>query len=444
MFQSMAAERPTAGSTVRTAAGVPWAFSLLMAAWLFDFRSAGEGEAVNIQGFFAAAYVFALVMLLIGDRSTSKRIHGLSALIACGGLYLLVGIVSSLANGLTPYPILRNSICVAIYLSAAYATARLMVSIDPAKLRQVLAVFCLLFAVSAYFISNLTVGGVDLDRVRFEIIGASAIAALGYVVLAALFKLSKIEIAAMGVNGIILLLSVTRSFLLVLGVQAMVFVGQVRRVFSPRLIAFGLLGMVVLVGVLNYGQNQLTRWSDRILGSGGSDFAEYQTFYTRLSEWEFMLSEWTKSISHFLFGSGISAISIYHLPREIGGGTEFMVGFGHNQHLSMLFTAGLVGGLPLLLLQWFQIFLGWRFLRQAIRLPHLRNDVVFLGAWGATMILGHGALNTVSATFATRGSSLWFGIGTGLLLGAQALFDPANNQRTAPRAPARSSRLLPT
>lgn len=444
MLKPPDAVRSSIAPTARAAAGVPKMFILLLAAWLFDFQSEGEGQGLAIQGYFAAAYGFAVVMLLIGDRAAGIRIRGLPALVVCSGLYLLVGIASGLVDGQELYPILRNSACVAIYLSAAYVTARMVLSSDPAQLRLVLAFFCLFYSIAAYFMFNLKTGGVDLEKVRFQIVGASAIAALGYVVLAALFKLSKVEIAAMAVNGVIVLLSVTRSFLMVIGAQAMIYIGQVRRVFSPRLIAFGLLGIAVLLGVLTFGQSQLTRWSDRIMGGGGSSFSEYETVYARLSEWEFMLRSWTESIDQFLFGSGIAAKTTYFLPRSLGGGTEYMVGFGHNQHLSMLFTGGVIGGLPLLLLQWFQTYQGWRFLRSAIKFPHLRSDVVFLGAWGATMILGHNAINIVSATFSTRSSSLWFGIGTGLLLGAQALFDPANAQRAAPRPAPRASRFLPT
>jgi O-Antigen ligase len=435
---------PRSAPAARVAVGVPWMFVLLVAAWLFDFQSEGEGQGVAIQAYFAATFGFALVMLLIGDRAAGLKIRGMAALATCGALYLLVGIASGLVNGQEVYPILRNSFNVAIYLSTTYVTARVVLSSDPAQLRQVLAIFCLSYSLAAYIIFSQVTGGVDLERVRYQIVGASVIAALGYVVLAALFKLTKIEMAAMAVNGIIVLLSVTRSFLIVLGAQAMVYIGQVRRVFSPRLIAFGLLGILVLLGVLTFGQSQLTRWNDRILGGGGSGFAEYQTLYTRLSEWDFMYRSWTQSIDHFLFGSGIAAKTVYYLPREMRGMTESMVGFGHNQHLSMLFTGGVIGGLPLLVLQWFQAYLGWRFLRNAIKFPHLRSDMVFLGAWGATMVLGHNAVNILSATFMTRGSSLWFGIGTGLLLGAQAMFDPANRPGAATRAPPRASRYQPT
>jgi hypothetical protein len=300
-------------------------------------------------------------------------------------------------------------------------------------------VFCLLYAVSTYLVIGQIGGEVDLDRARYQIVGASAVAALGYVVLAALFKLSKIEMAAMAINGVIVLLSITRTFLLVLFTQALVFVGQVRRVFSPRLIAVGVLGLVALVGVLTFGERQVVRWQERITGSGSSTYIEYQTVYTRLSEWEFMLSDWTKSTDNFLIGSGIAARTTYFKSRELGGGSDFMVGFGHNQHLSMPFTAGAVGGLPLLFLQFFQAWLAWRFLRQTIRSPHLRSDAVFLGAWGAAIVLGYFALNLVSPTFAVRAMSLWFGVGTGLLLGAQALFDPINRPSRAPPTQPRGS-----
>ncbi len=442
MSQPSTVARTPARSVARAGGSVPKMFILLLAAWLFDFQSAGEGEGVNVQAYFAAAYVFSLVMLLIGDRASGQSVQGLLSLLGCGALYLAVGIASGLIYGQDPYPILRNSMNVVIYISAAYVTARVVLTSDPARLRLVLSVFCFLYAISAYFIFDRTAGGIDLEKIRFQIIGASAVGALGYVVLAPLFKLSKIEIAGMAANGLIVLLSVTRSFLLVIAAQAAIFVGEIRRVFSPRLIALAVLGAVTLLAVLIYGEQQLTRWSDRILG-GGSKFAEYQTFYTRLSEWEFMLRAWMQSVEHFMFGSGIAAKAFYFLPREAGGGTEFMIGFGHNQHLSIIFTAGVIGGLPLLLLQWSHLFAAWRFLRRVIRLPHLRNDAVFLGAWGATMIIGCNANNLLSSNFTGRSSSLWFGIGTGLLLGAQALFDPANAKPAAPRAPARASRYLP-
>jgi hypothetical protein len=423
-------------------AAVPNTVILLLAAWLFDFQSSGAGEGIDIQAYFIGTYVFALAMFLIGDRHTGQRIHGLPALMVCGAVFLGVGIVSALINGQETYPILRNGTSVFIYLSAAYVMARTALTTDPAKLRFVLSLLCLFYSLSAYFIYDFLSGGVDLEAVRFQIIGASAIAALGYLTLAVLFKLTRIEQAAMLANGVIVLLSITRSFLLAVLVQGSVFAGRIRQVFQTRLIVLGGVGAFVLLAVLSFGQSQLLRWEGRMAGTG-SAYTEYETLYTRLSEWEFMLRAWTSSIGHFLFGTGIASRTSYHTAFSRSGGTEFMIGFGHNMHLSMPFVGGVIGGLPLLFLQWFQAYLAWRFLRQTIASPKLRNDAVFLGAWGATIILGFAAINTVSAAFTTRGVSLWFGIGTGLLLGIQARFDPANIGRSAPVAMPRTARYQP-
>jgi hypothetical protein len=156
-----------------------------------------------------------------------------------------------------------------------------------------------------------------------------------------------------------------------------------------------------------------------------------------------MISEWTLSVWRFLFGSGLAARTVYDEASALTGGTGFMIGFGHNLHLSLLFIAGAVGGFPLLFLQWHQVFLSWRFLRRTIAFPDLRNDAVFLGAWGATILLGYFAVNFVSAPFVSRGPSFWFGIGTGLLLGAQARFDPANALRPKQASLPARGRLRP-
>jgi hypothetical protein len=421
---------------------VPKMYILLLAAWLFDFQSSGAGEGLDVQIYYVIVYAFALAIFLIGDRNTGQKIQGIAMMMVCGAAFLGVGIASALVNGQEAYPILRNAASVFIYLSAAYVTARTVLGCDPAKVRLVLSLFCLFYALSAYFIYDFIVGGVNLEAVRFQIVGASAIAALGYVALAVLFRLTRIEQAAMLANGIIVLLSITRSYLLALLAQNSIFAGRIGRVFRPRLILLGVAAAIGILAFLSFGEGQLLRWENRMTGSG-SNLTQYQTLYTRLSEWDFMFRAWTSSIGHFLFGTGMASRTTYFNAAEFGGGSEFMIGFGHNLHLSMPFVAGAIGGLPLLFVQWFQAYLAWRFLRQTIASPHLRNDAVFLGAWGATIILGFAANNMVAAAFTTRGISFWFGIGTGLLLGAQARFDPVNARRSAPIAAPRMPRYQP-
>ena len=171
---------------------------------------------------------------------------------------------------------------------------------------------------------------------------------------------------------------------------------------------------------------------------GSSGNSQYETYYTRLSEWSFMYDSWTASPKEFLIGSGFAAETTYYYTSEAGGGSEHMIGFGHNHYLSAVFTAGAIGGLPLLLVQLLQGLLAVRFLRQIARRPDLRGDAAFLGSWGAMIVLGTLAANFFLSSYTQRGTSLWYAIGTGLLLAAashRSSGRPAANARRAlPRA----------
>lgn len=406
-------------------AAVPWMFVLLLAAWLIDFPSEGQGKGLDTQAYFLGIYILALTVMLIGHRDTGRRITGLPTAMVCGVFYLGVAISGGLIANQSVYMILRNALTVAIYLSSMFVTARVVLNSDPGKIRRLLGLFCLLYAVSNFIMFYLAKGGIDFEYVRYQIIGVSVIAALAYLTLLLMFRLNTFEFLAMAANTAIVLASITRTYLLVAVIQLLSLAGLARRVLSPRVLVFGLMGVLAAGAVLVYGELQLARWQDRLFGAG-SRHTESWTVDTRLSEWTFMAREWTDSLTHFLFGNGLAAQTLFFLPSQLGYGTGSMIGFGHNQHLSMVFTAGLIGGLPLLIVQARQGIDGLRFVRATARNPHLRNDAVFLGAWGGLIVIGYLIANMFDSIFSYRGDSMWYGIGTGLLLGARALFDPAN------------------
>lgn len=390
---------------------------LLIGAWLFDFQSEGAGQGLAIQAIFLGTYLFAFIAFLIGDKAHGKSMRGIGLFIVTSLLFLSVGSVSGLVHGQEFYPILRNATSVFVYASSAYATARTMVSVDLKALRKFLGIACLVYAVSTLVIYNTTSGGIELDRVRFQIVGGSALAAMAFVSLTVLFRLNYVELAALVVNGLILLLAVTRTYLVAFAAQALVLVLNFQKLFTGKLVLVVLAGAIALVGLEAFGQNQLTRWSDRVVSSD-SNFSEYETYYTRLSEWNFMYDSWTGSSREFLIGSGFAAETTYFYTSAQGGGAEHMTGFGHNQYLSTVFTAGAIGGLPILLLQMWQGVLALLFLRQILLRPGLRSDAAFLGAWGAMIILGTLAANVFSNSYSTRSVAMWYGIGTGLLIAA--------------------------
>jgi hypothetical protein len=131
-------------------------------------------------------------------------------------------------------------------------------------------------------------------------------------------------------------------------------------------------------------------------------------------------------VDTFLLGNGLAAETEYWNPKSVGGGREYDIGFGHNQHLSMLFVAGFMGGGPILLIQFIQFFAAIQMLYRMAGRNQPWSDSMLLGAWGAASVIGYVVGGFLAPTFAGRGAAVWYGVGTGLMLGAQAQFDPRN------------------
>jgi hypothetical protein len=436
----MSRERPPLQHVTPTGA-VPWAYGVLAGAWALDFQSGGAGQGLAIQLVLLGIYAFGLILFAIARIGSPGHVSGLKPLLWTGVLYLAVGSLSGLAHSDSAYAMLRNALGVFVYLSAAWATAKVALEADQARLRRVLTWLCLPYAVAAFVIYNFTSGGIDFTRIRYQVIGTSSIAALGLLVIYPMFRLSAVQIVTMIANLAILLVSVTRTFLVVLLAEGLVVLTGLRHIVSRRLLFTGTALMALVGAGLYFAGEQITRWQARLGGPGGSEVVRDQTFFTRLSEWQFMFRSWTASLSHLLFGSGFAARTQYFETVELGGSEQYMIGFGHNQHLSMLFNGGLIGGLPLLLVMWWFGFLAIRFLRGAARARRPYSDALFLGAWGATIVLGSLVSDFLAASFILRGQALWYGIGTGLLLGTQARFDPANARLFGAGTPRRTAPL---
>lgn len=400
---------------------IPYAFMVI--AWMFDFQSEGAGQGLAIQIFFLLGYAGFFAVFLWLDRAPWIRIAGFAPFVFGTLLYLTVAVTSGLLRGQGLYAVSRHAFTILIYLTATYATARMILTSSVALLRRTLAALCLGFAASAFFIVLLFQGGVDVSTIRYQIQGASSTAALGLIVLALMFRLSRIEIAAALSTVIVLFLTITRSYLVVLAAQSLMLLPAFRQLLRPRLLVILVIGVAMLALLIVLGSESADRWVQRMSAAeqfGGID----PTFLTRKVEWNYMWSEFWSSADKFLFGAGLAAETSYWIPRELGGGNALSssTGFGHNQYLSLFFTAGAVGTVPLLLVQLLQGWQGFWFLagKGGRRTGEAgRSDLVFLGAWGATIILGTLAANVLASTFGSRGFSLWYGIGAGLLLGAR-------------------------
>lgn len=165
----------------------------------------------------------------------------------------------------------------------------------------------------------------------------------------------------------------------------------------------------------------MDRWTQRLLNREEA-VGEDITLYTRESEWNFMTDAFLKSERSILFGNGIAARTVWYSPRKVSSVAQGSLGYGHNQPLSLLFIGGLVGGGFLLAVQFLQFFQSFSLLTRLARFRLPYSDTLFLAAWGATIILGVIAATFLSSVLNSRGWALWYGLGTGLFLGARARY----------------------
>ncbi|BEU98980.1 hypothetical protein [Novosphingobium olei] len=346
---------------------------------------------------------------------------GLMPFLLAVTVFVAVGSVSGLLNGQQPSDLGRIALPAVLYMATAYATTRVVMTCDPAALRRLLAVAALAYVISGFVVQRLVNGPIDFETVRFQILGGATIPAIGYLECMALFGLTLTEIGAMGSAFVLLFLSITRTYLMSAAVQLAPLAAGANRLIGPRLIAAIVVVSIFGVGFLVYGGEGVTRWTDRLYTQRTSSGEDY-TLYTRQSEWDFMIKHFEETTQTLVSGNGFAAVTTYYYPREVGGGSENSIGFGHSQHLSLLFIAGIAGGGTLLAVQFWQFFNAVMLLIRLARSKFDGSDLLFLAAWGSSIIIGCIVANFFSSIFNSRGWSLWYGVGTGLFIGARARY----------------------
>ena len=425
--------------------GLLAAFVVAVGAWMLDFHAdKSSGGAENIQAIFLALFAIAAVVFVLLDQSRRHRIRGMGLFLTSGALFLGIGLSSALLNGQQLNDIVSASVGTLLYLIASYMTCRIIVADEPARIRRALAVLCLAFVLSGLAVAQLTRGSIDFSSTRYEILSGATIPALGYIECMILFGVSLVEAGGLASGAILVVLSVTRTYLISALAQLSALLLGWRTLLLPRLPLVAAVGTVAVTAMVVFGGSELDRWSDRIFTQRTRSGEDY-TYYTRKSEWDFMLGAFTQSNRTLLFGNGIAARTKWYNPREIGGGVALgSIGFGHGQHVSLLFIGGLIGGGLLLVMQFIQAIQSFQLLARLALRPRENSDLLFLAAWGATIILGAVTANIFSSILGNRPWALWYGIGTGLFLGARARYLQSQEPQGSNRISDESARREPS
>ncbi len=405
----------------RSLHGALIAFGILAAVWMLDFRTTEDNDLSIFLRIYLGIYATAFGAFLLLDSDERPRIPGLTPFLGSVALFVLVAFSTGLFSGQTLPQMFALATPSFIYISSAYATARMVTTTNPSTMRKLLAVICVGYVISGVVVQRLIGGEIDFATIRYQILTGATVPALGYLECLLLFGLTVTEWAALTGGFLVVFLSVTRTYLIAALVQFAGILPGVSRLISPRLLALALAGLLFIAGLMQYGAFGLDRWTERLYNTKTSRGGDV-TLYSRESEWSYMTSAFLRGGRTMMVGNGLAAETVFYFPPEIGGGSSRSVGFGHNQHLSILFTGGLAGGGLLLFLQFLQGLQSVQLLMRLSRMRDRHSDTLFLAAWGALIIIGVIATTFFSSVLNNRSWSLWYGLGTGLFLGARARY----------------------
>lgn len=397
------------------------AFGILAASWMLDFRTTEDNDLSIFLRIYFGIYAAAFGAFLLLDSDERPQIPGLTPFLGAVALFVLVAVSTGLFSGQALPQMFALATPSFIYISSAYATARMVATTNPSTMRKILAVICVGYIISGVLVQRLIGGEIDFATIRYQILTGATVPALGYLECLLLFGLTLTEWAALTGGFLVVFLSVTRTYLIAALVQFSGILPGVSRLVSPRLLALALAGLLFIAGLMQYGAFGLDRWTERLYNTKSSRGGDV-TLYTRESEWSFMTSAFLRGGRTMMVGNGLAAETTFYFPPEIGGGSSRSVGFGHNQHLSILFTGGLAGGGLLLFMQFLQGLQSVQFLMRLSRMRERHSDTLFLAAWGALIVIGVISTTFFSSVLNNRSWSLWYGLGTGLFLGARARY----------------------
>jgi hypothetical protein len=419
-------------------------FAIAVLAWALDFKAQASGGAAGFQMLLLAMYLGAALWIIVSAVRAGVSVGSVWVLIVAVAMFMGDSALIGLGANQLSYAIIVNLIPPFIYLSACVLTY-IALSVGKDRLGSILTVLrlaCLAFAAGHLAMITLS-HGIDVTQSRFEVLSGAVTPALGILALSLVLRISALDVGVMLFNLLITLLSVTRTLFAVLAVQLLsVFIASPRTLFK-RTTLRGILLLIVsgmVVAGIDYaaGTGLVDRWVNRLTVSArmGAD----PTALTRNAETNFMMDSFMSSPGAFLFGNGLAAETSLTGPdakraAELVGwqSVDFhSVGYGHENYASILFTAGLLGGGALLVMQILNALWAVGLLRRIqLSADSFSEPIAHLGAWGALIVIGVAAYGLFGAVIGDRSTCVWYGIGTGMLYWARDAL-PARQRAVVP------------
>lgn len=398
----------------------------------FDFRSQAAGAGAAIQALLLLLFLGLSALFWLGTRPI-RKIRPPLTLAAVVAWFCLESAFVGYLDRQEIYSIVVNLIPIGLLVVSSYNMQRAIACApDLTSLLTCVKWLAALFLFARVVVIAVTTG-IDVTTARYEILAGSVNACLGLLATSILYGTSGIDLLILTTTLALVALSVTRSQIVVAASQFGIYLSSISYLFrNPK--TFRRLALIVLlpmglVATDQMGQFGVTdRWIVRLFAA--SEFGVDPTLIARKAEVEFMFDAFTASSGEFMFGHGIAAET-----SLIGGNAAAAAaavgrdsianvhskGFGHHNYWSIVFVAGVLGGLPLLLFLCHQTVEAALFFRRVRLAKLLETNVAQFGLWGSATIIGMSTFGFLAGTFGDRPTCLWYGIGMGMLAAARGL-----------------------
>lgn len=420
----------TRGQTSSTRKIIAVGFCLAIMPWSFDFKSKVSGQGILLQGSIALVSLIGFFLVLSSRAKISGK-RAFSILFLACLLFGIDGLLVGLFRGQSTYELFVHVAPLILFCVSARATQVLLSSYRSTATFLLILKLCCILCMVVTVLLVFQNGDTDISTVRYEILGASVVAASAFLVVSLSTRFAFLDFVNALTVITVILISVTRTNLIVFvlqicsiatGIRGLLMARSVSIVIFAYFVAAGFIAMqIVNVDIAN-------RWQDRLFQSeqhGGDD----PTYLIRVGESKFMWEQILKDEASIFFGNGfasrtaISRIEFELVSKIVGRKSAELesVGYGHNNHLSQLFIGGFVGGLPLLLLLGFDCFRSIGFIRASrLTLKDLNaktesGQVFLIACWAMCTIIGNFGYGMFAGTFDSRGVSIWYGIATGAM-----------------------------
>jgi len=295
---------------------------------------------------------------------------------------------------------------------------------DLKKLINLIFIFILISAI--YRVSYvLAFQKIPLEEARYAIISPTIILLFSYGITSLLFGYKRNWLIPISLSIFIILLSVTRTYLLVF-IAIFIFAIAILRI-APIIRNIGVSGTIIsisfifLFGTFSVTSAFLDIWENRLLF--GDSILSDPTFLTRIAEIMFQVRVLLESNINIIFGMGAAAETRFAsefytaLSMIFPQDYEYLgAGVGHNNYIGLIYVGGIFLGLTFIYHQFHAMWESFIFLRIFFKKTQTKRSETFLALWGSFSTFGYLSYGMLGGTFGDRLGSLSFGIAFGLML----------------------------